>query len=584
MKRILILSIITSMLFTSAFAYNNYEYIDIENMKSIEVRDNGYIAHLTDETMVYIDSYGNIANTEQEIIDGIYTNNDIIVTYKKENGVCGLLFPDGKTVETDYDELMMCGDNFKAKKGAIWYLIDKDLNVIHSFEGYDNFDIYDIRFFGMEIDDTTENAELLIIGEARIGEDIDGTYLFDKDFNFYKLTDKKPIKLQTYGDLIIFAEDDLSLKGVMDKEGHILYPAMNYIRFLGDGILSVTPVDAEGHIQHGDEIIVNNEGKEIATGLANVGNVGDNGLFSFEVWDNEHNYYSDDYEGYSGYMNNDGKVVIKLPKGYKAQTPFSEGLASVANNIVYAGYGKTSYINEEGRIILTQDSSDTNSWTMGRPFKNGVTAIGVGLGKAGCLGNLLVKYNYTGDKPSDWAKGYVGTANEKGIVPEHLNNYYNTPITREEFCDLAYKTLESLGKTGEKELKNPFKDTENENVVFLSSIGIINGTSENKFSPSNPILREQAAAILYRMAKYLDVDMPNIDGKNINDYYEGLQSGNYYSTYYIDTYVSEYAKVPIMALNEMKIMMGVSDGIFAPQDSYTVEQAVTTMLRLVECK
>ena len=145
MKRILILSIITSMLFTSAFAYNNYEYIDIENMKSIEVRDNGYIAHLTDETMVYIDSYGNIANTEQEIIDGIYTNNDIIVTYKKENGVCGLLFPDGKTVETDYDELMMCGDNFKAKKGAIWYLIDKDLNVIHSFEGYDNFDIYDIR-------------------------------------------------------------------------------------------------------------------------------------------------------------------------------------------------------------------------------------------------------------------------------------------------------------------------------------------------------------------------------------------------------------------------------------------------------
>lgn len=573
MKKIICLSIVASMLFTSALAYNNYEYIDIENMKSIEVRDNGYIAHLTDGSMVYIDEYGNIAD-EQAYIDNVISDSDMIITYKDENVVCGLLFPDGKTVETDYDTLMMCGENFKAKKDGVWHLIDKDLNIIHSFEGYDNFDIYDVRFFGMEDNVAIDNAELLIIGEARIGEDADGIYLFDKDFKFYKLTDNKPIKLQTYDDLIIFAEDDLSLKGVMDKEGHILYPAMNYIRFMGDGLLSLTAVDEEGHIMHGDETIVNGEGKEIATGLANVGYVGDNGLFSFEVWDNEHNYYSDDYEGYSGYMNNKGEVVIKLPKGYLAQTEFSEGLASVVSNPIYSKYGDTSYINEQGRTILIQDSSDTNNWTRGRRFKNGVTAIGVGLGKAGSLGNLLVRYNYTGDNPSDWAKGYIDTANEKGIVPEHLKNYYNTPITREEFCDLAYETLKVIDKTSEKKLKNPFKDTENENVIYLSSIGIINGTSENAFSPSNPITREQAAAILYRMAEHLKMNVPEITDKNIiEEYYREMR----YT-------FSDYAIIPIVAMNDMGIMKGVAEDKFAPQDNYTVEQAITTMLRLVEHK
>ncbi len=573
MKRIICLGVVASMLFTSAFAFSNYEYIDIENMKSIDVRDNGYIAHLTDETMVYIDEYGNVTD-EQGFVDNVLSDNNMVITYKDENGVYGLLFSDGKTVKTDYEELMMCGENFKAKKDGVWYLVDKDLNVLHSFEGYDNFDIYGITFFGMESGDNTENTELLIIGEARIGEDKDGIYLFDKDFNFYKLTDKKPIKLQTYGNLIIYAEGDLSLQGVMDKEGNILYPAMNYIRFLGGGLLSLTAVDEERHIQHGDETIVNNEGKEIATGLANVGYVGDNGLFSFEVWDNEHNYYSDDYEGYSGYMNNSGEVVIKLPKGYLAQTEFSEGLASVVSNPIYAKYGDTSYINEEGRIVLTRDSSDTNSWTMGRSFTNGVTAIGVGLGKAGALGNLLVKFNYTGDKPSDWAKSYVNTANEKGIVPEQLNNYYNTPITREEFCDLAYKTLESIDKTTEKELKNPFKDTENENVIYLSSVGIINGTSENVFSPSNPITREQAATILYRMAEHLEMNVPEITDKNIIEkYYNDIRHS-----------FSDYAIVPIIAMNDMEIMKGNANGSFAPQDNYTVEQAITTMLRLMEYK
>jgi len=39
-----------------------------------------------------------------------------------------------------------------------------------------------------------------------------------------------------------------------------------------------------------------------------------------------------------------------------------------------------------------------------------------------------------GDEPSSWAKEDVMDAINRGYVPEHLQNNYQKPITREEFC------------------------------------------------------------------------------------------------------------------------------------------------------
>lgn len=57
-----------------------------------------------------------------------------------------------------------------------------------------------------------------------------------------------------------------------------------------------------------------------------------------------------------------------------------------------------------------------------------------------------------------------------------------------------------------------FKDVEKGSyyekaVAWASGKGIVTGTTTTKFSPNDPITREQFAAILYRYAKFIDVDV-----------------------------------------------------------------------------
>ena len=47
--------------------------------------------------------------------------------------------------------------------------------------------------------------------------------------------------------------------------------------------------------------------------------------------------------------------------------------------------------------------------------------------------------------------------------------------------------------------------------------------------------------------------------------------------------MSDWAIDAVKAMKDMSIMKGVSDSEFAPQDTYSVEQAIATMLRLYEC-
>ena len=70
------------------------------------------------------------------------------------------------------------------------------------------------------------------------------------------------------------------------------------------------------------------------------------------------------------------------------------------------------------------------------------------------------------------------------------------------------------------------------------------------------------------------MDTPEITDKNIIEkYYNDIRHS-----------FSDYAIIPIIAMNDMDIMKGNANGSFAPKDNYTVEQAITTMLRLVEYK
>lgn len=165
-----------------------------------------------------------------------------------------------------------------------------------------------------------------------------------------------------------------------------------------------------------------------------------------------------------------------------------------------------------------------------------------------------------------WSVGTVEEAKNLGIVPESFGTNYAKSITREEFCDLAYNTLEraiGLEWSAIPEIM-PFADTNDMSVFTLYSKGIINGKSKTEFAPNDLLTREEAATILDRMAGYLKITKQPI--------------GEYK---YADAELfSDWAVESINNMFELNIMVGTGDNLFDPSGSYTRDQAIATMLRI----
>ncbi len=199
--------------------------------------------------------------------------------------------------------------------------------------------------------------------------------------------------------------------------------------------------------------------------------------------------------------------------------------------------------------------------------------------------NLLVT-----NGASDWAIPEIKRAAACNLLPYELTDRYKRSITREEFCSLIYRLVATefspysdsrMGQWSaidsviyEKELTYKvglvkYSDCEDDKIKFLSAAEIIYGMGDGRFAPDETITREQAATILYRTAKFLG-------NKTITT----PQSVEYYAD---EESMSDWAIDAVKAMKDMDIMKGVSGSEFAPQDTYSVEQAIATMLRLYEC-
>lgn len=173
---------------------------------------------------------------------------------------------------------------------------------------------------------------------------------------------------------------------------------------------------------------------------------------------------------------------------------------------------------------------------------------------------------------SDWAKESVEQALSSGITTEAL--IIQNPqkaITRKKFSALAFnciKNAPTIVNFKESEKSSPFTDTDDPAITKLYEIGIISGKSETSFAPEDFLTREEAATILLRMADYLGIDIPDKE-YTYNDkiYTDGID-------------ISVWALSAVCNAKELGIMNGVSDTHFAPQDTYTAEQAITTIMRL----
>jgi hypothetical protein len=109
---------------------------------------------------------------------------------------------------------------------------------------------------------------------------------------------------------------------------------------------------------------------------------------------------------------------------------------------------------------------------------------------------------------SGWAAEQVHAAIAMGLVPTNLQSNYQNPITRAEFTALAVALYEIV--TGSEITERAtFDDTNDLNVQKMGGLGIVSGVGNGYFNPNDTLTREQAAAILVRLAN-LCRQQPNV--------------------------------------------------------------------------
>ena len=166
--------------------------------------------------------------------------------------------------------------------------------------------------------------------------------------------------------------------------------------------------------------------------------------------------------------------------------------------------------------------------------------------------------------PSEWAQKSVEVANEMGIVSSDNEYDFTSPITREEFCKLAYNYVSSKDMLPESIAEIPFDDTKSTEIAALYAMGIIKGKSETAFAPNDTITREEAAVILDNLVK------------NTGEVFTTML----YFSFADEKDVSDWAMNSVQTLCNMNVLKGVGDNRFDPKGSFTVEQAIVTLMRI----
>lgn len=115
---------------------------------------------------------------------------------------------------------------------------------------------------------------------------------------------------------------------------------------------------------------------------------------------------------------------------------------------------------------------------------------------------------------SHWASSYYYKAKELDYIPLNMElRMLDSAITRQAVANLIVKVLE-LDKEDIDINLDTFKDTQDESVNTLYSIGVINGIKEDGvlfFKPNNLITRAEISAILIRTQKYIAVKAANLE-------------------------------------------------------------------------
>jgi len=165
--------------------------------------------------------------------------------------------------------------------------------------------------------------------------------------------------------------------------------------------------------------------------------------------------------------------------------------------------------------------------------------------------------------PSNWALEDISCAENMGVIDGFKEPWTNA-ITREQFCILSYNLL-NFDLIPDWEYDEPFSDTDSDKIAGLYNLKIISGRGNDVFDPNGKITREEAAVILYNMSNLMGLDTDSIVSTLV--------------AYIDDETISDWAKKSVYNMRKIDVMSGTDVG-FMPKDNITVEQTISTLVRL----
>ena len=195
--------------------------------------------------------------------------------------------------------------------------------------------------------------------------------------------------------------------------------------------------------------------------------------------------------------------------------------------------------------------------------------------------------------PSEWAREAIQQAYEADLIPTYMMQDYSSITTRIDYVRLAYAAIKmkygwvqqllydrGLVDSMDAGPRLVFTDVPKDcgydaydqyRVAALNALGVINGVGDNRFDPFRAITREEAAALLNRL--YALLQWGEVKS------YSFLGSTDY--KYDDNQAISTWAYYDVYNMKAVNVMNGVGNNLFNPKGAYTIEQSITTLLRII---
>ena len=176
------------------------------------------------------------------------------------------------------------------------------------------------------------------------------------------------------------------------------------------------------------------------------------------------------------------------------------------------------------------------------------------------------------DTSGHWAEEAIASVVEKGLFNGTGDNMFSPDLSMDRgmFVTVLGRFADKMG--AEVKGTSTFEDVTQTAyyapyVAWAADQGIVRGTSETTFSPTDPVTREQMCTLFVRLLDYAKYTVPAGSGLNFVD----------------SASISDYAKTTVQNAVALGLIKGIetADGMaFCPADSATRAQVATVFLRL----